>query len=182
MEVSAALKPKAAHLGAAAWLESMRDSTVLLGAILKVVHPELYARSVAGLATLHGHEDFETPLRPWGSPFNALSIISNRQTPLHRDTQSRREWYDLLVTIGNYSAATLSLPGLGLEYPYPSGSISIFSGALLQHGVSPADEERICIAYYMREAVQKRMNTGLAGWMTVGQFTTATGVHEVVGS
>ena len=168
--MSAALKRGAATVGAAAWLKCMEDSLILLGAILKVVHPELYHTSLAGLLTLGGREPYEPVLQQWGTPFNALSIIVNRQAPLHRDTQTRNEWYDMLLSIGDYSSAELHLPGLGLDFTYPSGTMVIFSGSLLRHGVTVRDADRICIAHYMRDVVQDRLQTDIAGWATVADI------------
>ncbi len=144
---------------------------MLLGAVFRVMHPELYLRSREALLSLGQNPEFDEILQHWGTAFNAISVISNRITPEHRDTQSRKEWFDLLVAIGNYSAATLRLPGLGIELVYHSGTLVFFSGKLLQHAVDGWDgTDRVCLAYYMRDLVQERAGIPAAGWMKQEQL------------
>ena len=148
----------------------MRLPHYILGGILNTIHPELYQTSLAASLKLQGEEKHEVVLAKWGTTFSALSLISNRSSPLHRDTKSRQDWYDLLVSFGTYPDATLHLPGLGLQFPYRSGTIAAFSGSLLRHGVSDHDADRVCVAYYMREKVHERLCVPMAGWMTTGRI------------
>lgn len=138
---------------------------MLLGAVFRVMHPELYHNSKEALLRLPRNPEQERALIPWGTVFSALSVIANRHTPPHRDTQSRAAWYDLLITAGPYENATLGFPGLGLSFPYSSGSVSCFSGKLLQHQVLDCDGERVCIAYYVRDNVQERLGVKAADWV-----------------
>lgn len=171
LEVSVMLKPKTFPLGTEAWLESMRLPHYVLGGLLNVLHPELYQASLAALVELQGQEKHEPPMEKWGSTFSAVSLISNRSAPLHRDPRSHPSWYDILVSFGSYTEATLCLPGLGLELPYPSGTVVAFSGNLLRHGVTEHDGERVCLAYFMREKVHERLQVPLAGWMTTDKIS-----------
>jgi len=111
-------------------------------------------------------EDLQEALELWTSIFNGVQIISNRETPIHRDFQSRPEWYDLLVTVGPYKDTVFELPGIGIRFAYNSGTVIGLSGKVLRHGVTETEGERICLAYYMRENVQRRLGTNLASWNT----------------
>jgi hypothetical protein len=111
-------------------------------------------------------EDLQEALELWTSIFNGVQVISNRETPIHRDFQSRPEWYDLLVTVGPYKDTVFELPGIGIRFAYNSGTVIGLSGKVLRHGVTETEGERICLAYYMRENVQRRLGTNLASWNT----------------
>ncbi|EGN94928.1 hypothetical protein SERLA73DRAFT_61656 [Serpula lacrymans var. lacrymans S7.3] len=97
--------------------------------------------------------DDVTVLKTWSSVFNALSIIRNREIPIHWDCFSKAEWYDMLASVGDYNEAILKLTRVGFYFKYDSGTISAFSGKLLNHGVLSCSGERICFAYYMREYI-----------------------------
>ena len=86
------------------WLTRTRNFTALAGGILSIIHPELYQIGRNTLECLlqnpglvDSPQDLLKALSTWYSPFSALSVISNHVTPLHRDMQSRPEWYDMLV-------------------------------------------------------------------------------------
>jgi hypothetical protein len=144
----------------------MQESSVLLSSIIRVIHPELFDMGMDAMHHLGLHSDLSDVLKLWFSIFNGASVISNRETPTHRDNFSRSQWYDLLTTVGPYQEAILELPGVGLRFMYASGTVIGLCGRVLRHGVSEAGGERICVAYYMRENVQRRLNTQLASWNT----------------
>jgi hypothetical protein len=164
LKPSASLKPNRTSQGGRAWLTAMGESSVILSAIVQVIHPELYTmgrKAIDIMLTMHDLQDVSAL---WISIFNGVQVISNRQSPFHRDNQSSVEWYDLLATIGPYKLAIFELPGVGLRFRYNSGTIIGLSGRLLRHRVSNADGDRICLAYYMRENVQRRLGTQPATW------------------
>ncbi|KAG2361676.1 hypothetical protein BDR07DRAFT_1228855, partial [Suillus spraguei] len=74
-------------------------------------------------------------LQYWASVFNTLSIISNRETPNHRDHLLIPECFDILTTVGDYSNARMSMPSLQLEFRYDSGCMIAFLGRIVRHGV-----------------------------------------------
>jgi hypothetical protein len=74
-------------------------------------------------------------LQYWASMFNTLSIISNRETPHHRDHLSIPECFDILTIMGNYSNARMKMPSLQLEFKYNSSCMIVFSGKIVRHGV-----------------------------------------------
>lgn len=114
---------------------------------------------------LRNQSDLHSALLQWPSVFNAVTVLSNRSTPLHRDNKSRAPWYDLLATIGQYSGAFMDLPSIGLRLAYGPGTVIGMGGKVIRHGVSDCDGDRVCLAYYMRDKVHERMGTEAATWM-----------------
>lgn len=92
-------------------------------------------------------------IQEWASIATAIAIISNRESPLHRDVNGLLTGFDLLTTIGPYTSACLCLPSLKIKAEYRSGSVAAFSGRLVRHGVSQADGPRLCHTWYMHEKV-----------------------------
>ena len=66
----------------------------------------------------------------------ALSLMNNRQTPVHQDNGSGFTANDMLTTIGPYINGILDLPSLGCQFRYNSGTVVSFSGRLLTHAAS----------------------------------------------
>ncbi|KII95853.1 hypothetical protein PLICRDRAFT_170451 [Plicaturopsis crispa FD-325 SS-3] len=150
------------------WLSDMAESIALINAVMAIIHPDLYR---AGRDTLIRMRDapeaasLAAVLDRWTAVFNAVSVISSRETPIHRDNFSRAEWYDLLATVGRYTSAIFEVPSLGLRFDYSSGTIVGISGRVLPHGVSRAIGERLCLAFYMRDNVHERMKVRAPQWM-----------------
>jgi hypothetical protein len=146
-----------------------------MGALLSIVHPELYEIGREVLKKLADKpelvkdgEDVMDVLRLWMTPFSAYSLISNCTTPLHRDNHSQGPWYDCLTTIGEYGpGGRLKLANLGLELDYPSGTMVYLLGRLVRHGTSGFTGNRVCIAQYMRDNVHERMGVRSTDWPTV---------------
>ena len=61
-------------------------------------------------------------LSPWPMVFTNVSLIANRETPLHRDLCLQANWFDLLVNVGDHNGCVLSLPSLGVELAYNPGT------------------------------------------------------------
>ena len=99
--------------------------------------------------------------------YTGIAVISNRITPSHRDSKGRPQWFDTLIS---YSDPTdqpqLLLEDLGLELDYHSGMVVALCGTVLKHGVgSWGDGDRACYAHFMREAVRKKLDAPVAGWV-----------------
>jgi hypothetical protein len=153
------------------WLEENSETSALLGGILFVMHPNLYRMGINAWNHIVENpelvQESEVVLQLltfWMSPFSGMSVISNRETIFHRDTKSRHEWYDLLVTLGDYSDGTLELPGLGIRVVYNPGAVVGIAGKVLRHGVAPSKGNRVCLAYFMRQKVQERLGVELSGY------------------
>lgn len=179
LEISATLKPGKILPGTALWLQDIAESLALIGGWLLLIHPELYMagrqvfRNLAANPTLvqEGVAVLEI-LRLWTTPFSAYNIISNRETPYHRDNHSRAEWFDVLTTVGMYAGARLVLANLNqLEFQYDSGTVIALCGKLLRHGVDEVRGDRLCIAQYMRDNVHARVGVPAPGWVSVEELS-----------
>ncbi|KAG2122952.1 uncharacterized protein EDB93DRAFT_1259201 [Suillus bovinus] len=122
-EVSASLKgPLSEEI-----LNAIVRPAAIASAALRIMHPEQYWAGLRTFSSLREKaESKELPrmskiLQYWASVFNTLSVISNRQTPHHRDNLSIPECFDILTTVGNYSNAWMSMPSLWLEFGYDPG-------------------------------------------------------------
>jgi len=161
------------------WIEQMRETSALLGAAVRIMHPSLY---MSGLKAIRAIQNGQIPvdkseglaniLQFWASPFTGLSLMNNRQTPFHRDSLGCYEWMDLLATVGPYTEGILQMPGLGLEFEYDSGTVVGVSGRAVRHGAQ-SNGERLCFAYYMRENVTRAhgLETDFANIVDVGRGT-----------
>ena len=159
------------------WISLVKETSALLGGVVGIIHPQMYRvgkeamnQLQDGAVTVGKSETLKQILQSWSTPFNALSVINNQTTPLHRDNGGCYAWFDLLATVGDYERARMNLPGLGLRLGYDPGTVVAFSGRLLQHGVAEVSGERACIAYYMREVVMEAMGMPVAEWVNVGQM------------
>lgn len=146
----------------------------LVGGILSIIQPELYELGLRAFDQLVDDptlvatpaDDLLNVLQQWAAPFNAVSIISNRETPIHHDVGSRPAWSDLLLALGEYEDGRLELPTLGIVYQYNAGTMVAFSGCAFSHGAKCVGN-RACIAWYMRDNVMKRLGLPLCGWADV---------------
>ncbi|KAH8084375.1 hypothetical protein BXZ70DRAFT_1011243 [Cristinia sonorae] len=101
------------------WIGELRDFHALCTGVLRIMHPHLYRASqqlfqklAAEMSRFYGS---------WGLPFTAVSIISNRWSPFHRDTKASPSMYDMLVTVAKQNAHCCVYPiwgwwfGMGRE-------------------------------------------------------------------
>ncbi|EIW75518.1 hypothetical protein CONPUDRAFT_65475, partial [Coniophora puteana RWD-64-598 SS2] len=146
------------------WVSASQDTFALMSGILSLVHPKQYAQGVQCMEKILGNSDLRQHAEQWACVFNAVSALANRETPFHRDGLGAFPWYDILLTVGRYTGGQLSLPALGIDLDYSPGTVVPLCGNILRHGVPHCEGERICLAYYMREAVHKWAGTGNAGW------------------
>ncbi|KAG1733104.1 hypothetical protein EDB19DRAFT_1911684 [Suillus lakei] len=109
LEVSASLKgPSSENV-----LKAIARPAAIATAALRVMHPEQYWAGLRAFASLREKaESKELPkmsetLQYWASVFNTLSVISNQETPNHRDHLSIAECFNILTTVGNYSNARM---------------------------------------------------------------------------
>ena len=125
-----------------------------------MIHPELYwAGREALLALISSPNEvsdtevaFEI-LKHWGSPFTGLSVIQNRETPVHRDVQGRHPWMDILTTVGPYTNGRMELRSLGYRLKYESGTMVGICGKAVPHA--------------MRDKVHERLGIAAPSWMTL---------------
>jgi hypothetical protein len=158
------------------WLKKSRLPFALIGGILSIIQPELFEAGQEALRKLVLDPGYcDNPKRMleileiWYSPFSALSVVTNRITPLHLDTGGRPEWLDLLLALGNYDRGRLSLPAFGYTFRYNPGTMVAMSGKIFLHGVTCVGD-RACIAFYMRNNVLDRLGLPAGEWLERAEY------------
>lgn len=147
------------------FLADARNAISITSGIMYIIHPEQYQMGRDIQEKMIKRNRCASTVREWPSVMSALSIISNRETPYHRDTQSRMTWYDLLTSVGPYTIAPLYLSPFRFRIDNIPGTICAFSGMALRHGVRKCELSRISFAWYMREPVRDGEFVDPAGWM-----------------
>jgi hypothetical protein len=155
----------------------------LLGAILAIMHPRLAVRAFSILRRIQNGAIINEATNSlgavrvlWLSPFTAFSLISNRETQLHRDAKGFSPFYDILTTLGEYTNGRLEVPGIGLRFQYNPGTIVGICGKVLAHGVAEVDGDRFCHVQYFHHRVLDLISTGFStnqayeGWMRQEDF------------
>lgn len=152
----------------------MKAGSAVMGALLSIIHPELFDAGIAAFKALTKdptqvteHSAIIDLLQAWTSPYTAYSVISNRMTENHRDVHARPESYDLLSTLGHYDGGELELPGIGITLEYPLGTLVGICGKVLRHGVPEVNGSRVCIA---RDIVHERLKIPAPSWMSVVRY------------
>jgi hypothetical protein len=169
MQVSALLKDK--HPGCRDWVVDFAESGAILSAITLVSHPRLYHMGRSSLIHLGDMPEIKEIARHWSSVYSAVSIVSNRDTPLHRDTGTQPPWYDILATIGGDPDTTMDWPSLGIRGQYRSGTCVLFSGNCIPHMVRRSLQDRVVVAYYMKDNVLEEANVEGAPWMEQDMYS-----------
>ncbi|KAG1798340.1 hypothetical protein EV424DRAFT_1332991 [Suillus variegatus] len=90
-------------------------------------------------------------LRQWTSSFTVLAIMCNRCSPLHRDSQSLAQWFDIITSVGDYGPVRMKLPNIGIDIAYNSGVMVGTSGRIVRHGVDSVISDRVSWVWYMRD-------------------------------
>jgi hypothetical protein len=134
---------------------------------MSVIHPEqhfdgrgaLLRHFCPQMARTSHEECFERVMKVWGTAFTGLSVISERETPFHRDGQNADWMYDLIVNITAHHDHDIrvELPGIRIRFRYGSGTALAILGKAIRHGVSATDVDRYCLAFFMRQAVSERL-------------------------
>ena len=141
LETLATLKPTNPDSSGRLWAKDMYESSALISAMLRVMHPALYSAGRQTMQCLASDDSLRSAISRWSSVFNACTLLSNRWTPNHRDNYSRAQWYDILTTFGAYRGAFLNLSSIRLKLQYSSGTVVGFSGKILWHGVPECEGE-----------------------------------------
>jgi hypothetical protein len=177
LEVSGSLKNKQTGSRCSNWLETMRDTSALIGAILSIIHPDLYDGGVATLLALGEKEEamkeydmFMHLMQSWSSVFSGMSVVSCRESPVHRDVQSMHAWFDILCNFGQHSDGRMGLPSLGVRLEYNPGTMVGLAGRVVSHGVAQTEGKRVCLAYFMRDKVHERAGIKAPGWMNLSSY------------
>ncbi|KAJ3533264.1 hypothetical protein NMY22_g7403 [Coprinellus aureogranulatus] len=151
--------------GALEFLADEVDTNAIIGALLAIVHPELFEVQVDILGRLNNgemtvkHQETMTKvLQHWSSPFTGFALISNRETPFHRDTQGGKLLYDVVATFGRYRRGRFAVPLFGSRFAYGPGTVFILPGFLFEHGASRVTGDRVCFANFFKPKVGYALN------------------------
>ena len=157
---------------------AFEESGGLVDGILAVISPELYASAqelMVKLCTAHAPSIFL--MQTWPSCFSSIEVISNRQTPWHRDLSSMPGWPDILLSVGSYGEnAVLEVPTLGISLPYDSGSVVPMTTKLLLHGAPRVVGDRVCYAFYLKKAVFESLEIPLVTMASTARSITGMSI------
>ena len=120
---------------------AMRESGALLSSILFIAHPSLYKAGEESLRRALKTEKMQYAISKWPTVFNKVQVISNRQSPFHRDTSGQPTWYNLLLTLGTYKWGTLAFRNLGMQVSYQLSTIALISALLIHHGAAEVNPD-----------------------------------------
>jgi hypothetical protein len=171
MEVAAELRKPAAPK----WVSALEGTTSFLGAVLGVMHPSTFqtgmncVRAIVASNNVAKREGLEQLMNEWTSPYTTISLINNRDTPLHRDNGGSYTVMDLLVSVGTYSTGEFTVPGLGFTFWYTPGTVIGLLGRIVQHGAA-ASGERLCYAQYLRENVLDDLGLSEPEWVNIDEL------------
>jgi hypothetical protein len=142
------------------FLEAECETGTLIGALLALIHPELFEQQVQVLEALAvGHTaQYNRPLMMkafdhWATPFSAFALIANCETPTHRDGLGGKLLFDIVAAFRQYTQGRFEIPLLNAQFVYNSGTAIALPGAILEHSASKTDGERICIASFIKPNV-----------------------------
>lgn len=168
MEVASSLK--GTDPGCREWLHETHEYEALISGMLRVAHPKLFEAGRDVLLAMRSVPDLVPAVQNWTSVFGAISIVANRESPVHRDQGTNPRWFDALTSIGGDLETRLVLPGLGISLQYRSGTTVLFSGYTLAHRVSRSRAERVCFAHYMKDNVHERFGVEAPNWMNMSFY------------
>ena len=175
MEVGARLRESAGQ----AWVEEMAETTAFLGGVLAVIHPSTYETGMKCVEAIRNgdnvakKEGMEDVMRTWSSPLTTVFLMSNRDTPLHRDTGATYTCMDLVVSVGSYKSGEFQVPGLGLDLWYRPGTVIGLLGRIVRHR-AVAFGGRLCFAQYLRETVLESLGIAEPEWINIRDLQDAS--------
>ena len=158
-------------------MQSWRVVGGILSGILRIMHPDQYRVGYEVLQRLATVSNCGEALATWPMVFHAVSIISNRSSPLHRELKGCFPYFDLLISVGDYSQAPLEIWPVGLQLWNSSGTVCGVSGKAFLHGVAESDGPRICHALYMRKDLQEFVAVKPCSWMAQSVYSDCIGSH-----
>lgn len=153
----------------------MHEHSAILSASMAIMHPEMYEAGRQAISKLgrwsseQDNAEMNAILPIWPSIFNVMSVMVNRMSPLHNDRNGRPQWFDLLITVGNYSDLDIAIPTISRRFRYNPGTAVAFSGQMLQHGVGQAEGDRGVLSFYMRDNVHEFVDVPRSNFMQYKQ-------------
>lgn len=136
------------------WMSEILEASAVISGMLRIMHPDQYRMARDMLWVSRADTALQPVLAKWPSVFTAISIIANRISPLHREQHGDNRFFDILLSCGQYTVASIELQPLGFHIPNGPGTVIGCSGKAIRHGTAESDGTRICVAFYMRTSVQ----------------------------
>ena len=177
MEVGASLRKPPAQV----WIAEIQETMALLGGIQAVINPAQYRAGIACIESITNNpsqiaksENLKELLVQWSSPFNVISVMNNRDSPLHRDNGGGYSMMDVLTSVGEYINCRFSVPGLAVEFWNRLGLVITLSRRVVRHRAS-AEGERLCIAQYSRETIFEELQIPEPDWTSIDNL-----IHDIV--
>ncbi|KAG1722552.1 uncharacterized protein EDB91DRAFT_1088103 [Suillus paluster] len=102
-------------------------------------------------------------LREWASVFTAVAV-------------SRPQWFNVMTSIGNYGAARMKMPNIGIEIVYGPGAMAVGLGRIIRHGVD-MDTGRIAWVWYMRDDVHEFVDMPRADYSRYNSIVSGTEIR-----
>ncbi|KAG1733404.1 uncharacterized protein EDB91DRAFT_1084457 [Suillus paluster] len=149
--------------------QAMQRPAALIAAALRVMHPDLYRASLAtqlalGLGAAEKKlDEMGARLREWASVFTAVAV-------------SHPQWFNVMTSIGNYGAARMKMPNIGIEIVYGPGAMAVGSGRIIRHGVD-MDTGRIAWVWYMRDDVHEFVDMPRADYSRYNSIVSGTKIR-----
>jgi Oxygenase domain of the 2OGFeDO superfamily len=158
--------------GSSRWLKIIEDPEKFINLALSLIHPALFESGLLMLGKLRQLEATKDVAEDWQSVYNGISVVSNRESPPHRDSGGRPEWYDTLINYtGPGGNPRLELKDLGMDLEYSSGTAVSFCGMILEHEVKQwGGSDRVCYAHFMKELIRRRLDVPAAGWVEQSMY------------
>jgi hypothetical protein len=158
----------------AKFIKDIQDAEAVLNCVAMLICPQLHSISVSAIEKLkvgEGLFKWDDVITNWPSVFSGIEVISNRITPPHRDTNAAPTMYDFLVSAGTHTEAWLDLQDVNAHLAYNPGTVVALCGKVLRHGVQTwIGGERICVAHFIRDAVQERLNLRCPDWVNNSRY------------
>ena len=155
------------------WIESMQVSSALLGALVAVMNPEVYNTGVRCIQAFNDDPDMvaksgqlQELLEVWSSPYPVVSLISNQDSPLHRDNGGDYSSMDLLASVGDYVNGRFNVPGLGPDLLYSSGTVIGVASWVVHHRAT-ARGQQLCLAMWLQQNVLASSNIPAPDWVQI---------------
>ena len=127
----------------ATFVTDIQNVEIILNSIGILICQEQFEIGTTAIMRLkHGKDQRNTHenVKLWSSFFSGIEVISNRKTPIHRDTLSATVHYDFLVSAGRHTGAWLDLPDIKSRLLYNPCTVTAICGKILRHGVQDWDD------------------------------------------
>ncbi|KAK7685093.1 hypothetical protein QCA50_011930 [Cerrena zonata] len=157
------------------FLSLAREPFAVMSGILAITHPKQYNMAKQMKERLMMSGQCTEALQRWPMVFTAISVITNWESPYHRDLHEGWQWFNFLVSFGPYKYAPLYLANLGVRVDNPPGTICLFGGKAILHGVRRVSP-RITLALYMRQNIQEELGIQSARWITQQEYDLYVGI------